>query len=102
LIRALQRKVVSLPKARLNSLFTLKEVVSSMKKLLVVLGLSAVAMAGKCGSSNSEEKSQEATKTQEEFPVKEESPVPAEEVPSYEQQEEATPAPAETPVPTTP
>lgn len=74
-----------------------------MKKLLVVLGLSAIAMAGKCGSSSSEEKSQEATKTQEEFPVKEESPVPAEEVPSYEQQEEATPAPADaTPAPTTP
>lgn len=65
-----------------------------MKKLLVVLGLSAIAMAGKCSSS--EEKSKEAAKAQEEFPVKEESQVPAEEVPSYEQQEEAQPAPAET------
>ncbi len=61
-----------------------------MKKLLVVLGLSAIAMAGKCSSS--EEKSKEASKAAEEFPVKEESQVPAEEVPSYEQQEEAQPA----------
>ena len=72
----------------------MKEVVSRMKKLLVVLGLATIAMAGKCGSS-SEEKSKEASKS-EEFPVKEESQVPAEEVPSYEQQEEAQPAPAET------
>ena len=61
-----------------------------MKKLLVVLGLSTIAMAGKCSSS--EEKSKEAAKTQEEFPVKEESQVPAEDVPSYEQQEETQPA----------
>lgn len=70
-----------------------------MKKLLVVLGLSVIAMAGKCGSS-SEEKSKEASK--EEFPVKEESQVPAEEVPSYEQQEEAQPAPAADGAATTP
>ncbi|MBC7659458.1 MAG: hypothetical protein H7249_07090 [Chitinophagaceae bacterium] len=75
-----------------------------MKKLLVVVGLSAIAMAGKCSSDKSKDSE---TKTQEEFPVKEESQVPAEEVPSYEQQEEpaagsssstttpeATPAPA--------
>jgi ABC-type phosphate/phosphonate transport system substrate-binding protein len=63
-----------------------------MKKLLVVLGLSVMALAGKCGSS--EDKSSEAAKTQEDFPVKEDSQVPAEEVPSYEQQEEAQPADA--------
>ena len=90
-----------------------------MKKLLVVVGLSAIAMAGKCSSDKSKESE---TKTQEDFPVKEESQVPAEEVPSYEQQEEptsgstspstpeATPAPAgesapesvPTPAPSTP
>jgi cytoskeletal protein RodZ len=68
-----------------------------MKKLLVVVGLSAIAMAGKCSS----DKAKEETKTQEEFPVKEESQVPAEEVPSYEQQEAPTSAPVEgTPAPT--
>ncbi|MCX6130112.1 MAG: hypothetical protein NTX25_13735 [Proteobacteria bacterium] len=71
-----------------------------MKKLVVVLGLSAIAMAGKCSSS--EEKPAEAAKVQEEFPVKEEAQAPAEEVPSYEQEEAqpadgaASPAPAET------
>ena len=69
-----------------------------MKKLLIVLGLSTIAMAGKCSSSD--EKSKEATKAQEEFPVKEDSQVPAEEVPSYEQ-EEAQPADTSTsPAPT--
>lgn len=89
-----------------------------MKKLLVVLGLSAIAMAGKCSSSKEENAQDSATKAQEEFPVKEEAQTPpAEEVPSYEQQAPAdaagttttpdsatsTPAPSDTtaPAPTT-
>lgn len=80
-----------------------------MKKFLVVLGLSALAMAGKCSSSDADKSKEASEKTSEEFPVKEDSQVPAEEVPSYEQQEEAapaagttpeaTPAPTETPAP---
>ncbi len=78
-----------------------------MKNFLVVLGLSAVAMAGKC-SNNAPEKSKESgEQSSEEFPVKEDSQVPTEEVPAYENQEEtpstispdATPAPTETPGP---
>jgi len=72
-----------------------------MKKLLVIAGLSVIAMAGKCGSDKS---SESETKIQEEFPVKEESQVPAEEVPSYEQEPGAssstTPQTPETQVPT--
>ena len=70
-----------------------------MKKFVVVLGLAALAMAGKCSSSNSEKSKETSENPAEEFPVKEDSQVPAEEVPSYEQQEEPTPAPTETPVP---
>lgn len=70
-----------------------------MKKFLVVLGLAAVAMAGKCSSNDSDRSKETSEKPSEEFPVKEDSQVPAEEVPSYEQQEEPTPAPTETPVP---
>lgn len=67
-----------------------------MKKLLVVVGLSVIAMAGKCGSDKSKESE---TKAQEEFPVKEETQVPAEEVPSYEQEPGAGSSTPETAVP---
>ena len=64
-----------------------------MKKLLVVLGMSVVAMAGKCGSSDADKSGASSEKPAEEFPAKEE-------VPSYDQQgaapTEATPAPSET------
>ena len=68
-----------------------------MKKILLVLGLSVIAMAGKCSGSG--EKPAEVSKAAEDFPVKEDNQVPAEEVPSYEQ-EEAQPAEgASTPAP---
>ncbi len=65
-----------------------------MKKLLVVFGLSVVAMAGKCGSSA--EKSETAgEKPAEEFPAGQEAAAPAQEVPSYDQQQgQAAPAEA--------
>ena len=71
-----------------------------MKKLLVVLGLSVVAMAGKCGGGSESTTSSE--KPAEEFPAKEEGAAPAQEVPSYDQQQAAPAAGQEEAAPSTP